>query len=197
MQFLVLLSAVPVMADSGRNLQASEADAPGPVSVLEKLEKRGLPNLHRLTNRVYFGGQPKTDSGFASLRELGVQTVISVDGMRPDVSSGRKFNLRYVHLPHGYDCVPEQRVLDIARAITTLPGPVYIHCHHGHHRSPAAAACGCIAAGLIPPGTGQIVLTSAQTGKEYSGLYRSECPTAAWKETTARSGSGLYQVGMS
>jgi hypothetical protein len=28
----------------------------------------------------------------------------------------------------------------IARAARDLPGPVYIHCHHGKHRGPAAAA---------------------------------------------------------
>ncbi|MFM7151935.1 MAG: hypothetical protein ACKO23_19075, partial [Gemmataceae bacterium] len=28
----------------------------------------------------------------------------------------------------------------IARAVRDLPGPVYIHCHHGKHRGPATAA---------------------------------------------------------
>ena len=28
----------------------------------------------------------------------------------------------------------------LARAARTLPGPIFVHCHHGMHRGPAAAA---------------------------------------------------------
>ena len=44
-----------------------------------------------------------------------------------------------------------QRVEEIATAVQTLPGPIYIHCHHGKHRSPAASAAACVGAGLIEP----------------------------------------------
>jgi hypothetical protein len=48
--------------------------------------------------------------------------------------------LRYVHIPFGYDGIPDAQVLRLARAVRDLPGPVYIHCHHGKHRAPTAAA---------------------------------------------------------
>jgi hypothetical protein len=106
----------------------------------EKVEASGLHNVFRLSDRLYSGSSPEGDEGFASLERLGVKTVISVDGARPDMELAHKHGLRYVHLPIGYDGVPEDRGLRIAKAVRDLPGAVYIHCHHGKHRGPAAAA---------------------------------------------------------
>jgi cytochrome c556 len=80
--------------------------------------------------------------------------------------------LRYVHLPHGYDGIPSDRLLALAKAVRELPGPIYIHCHHGKHRSPAAAASACIAAGVLTNDEGLAVLTAAGTGKNYRGLFQ-------------------------
>ena len=85
------------------------------------------------------GSSPDGDAGFRSLQELGVRTIISVDGARPDIERAHQFGMRYVHLPIGYDGVPRQQMLRIARAVRDLPGKVYVHCHHGKHRGPAAA----------------------------------------------------------
>lgn len=130
-----------------------------------------LPNAYRLHAQVISGGQPDGEAGFRALRELGVRTVISVDGAKPEVSLAKEVGLRYVHLPHGYDGIPETRVLELTKAVRELPGPVYIHCHHGQHRSPAAAAVACIAAGLIDREAGQELLRLAGTGNNYRGLY--------------------------
>jgi protein tyrosine phosphatase (PTP) superfamily phosphohydrolase (DUF442 family) len=104
------------------------------------VEAPGLHNVFRLTANLYSGSSPEGDEGFASLQKLGVKTVISVDGARPEVERAHKYGLRYVHLPIGYDGVPRRQGLRLARAARDLPGPVYIHCHHGKHRGPAAAA---------------------------------------------------------
>ncbi|MCP4170106.1 MAG: dual specificity protein phosphatase family protein, partial [Fuerstiella sp.] len=109
----------------------------------------------------------------AELRELGVRTVISVDGLKPDVDRARASGLRYIHLPHGYDGIPRQRALELAKAVRNFPGPIYIHCHHGSHRSPAASVVACITAGLIPADTGLQILRAAGTSPDYDGLYRS------------------------
>lgn len=114
----------------------TEPARPGP----EKVEAKGLHNVYRLSEKLYSGSSPDGDEGFASLRELGVKTIISVDGARPDVERAHRYGLRYVHLPIGYDGVPEGQGRRIAKAVRDLPGPVYVHCHHGKHRGPAAAA---------------------------------------------------------
>jgi protein tyrosine phosphatase (PTP) superfamily phosphohydrolase (DUF442 family) len=139
----------------------------------EKIESTVLPNAYQVTNNVISGGQPDGEAAFKQLQELGVRTVISVDGAKPDVELAKKYGLRYVHLPHGYDGIPDNRVVELAKAIRELPGPVYIHCHHGKHRSPAAAASACIAAGLINNEEGLAVLLAAGTNKNYRGLFQS------------------------
>jgi hypothetical protein len=111
--------------------------------------------------------------GFESLARLGVKTIISVDGAKPDLALAGKYGMRYVHLPHSYDGVPEERAKELAKAVRDLEGPVYIHCHHGKHRSPAAAAVACVGAGLIGAGDALAVLITAGTSTNYRGLYKS------------------------
>jgi protein tyrosine phosphatase (PTP) superfamily phosphohydrolase (DUF442 family) len=130
-----------------------------------------LPNAYRIHPKVISGGLPEGEEAFRELQALGVKTIISVDGAKPDVQLAAKFGMRYVHLPHGYDGVPERRARELAKAVRDLPGPIYIHCHHGRHRSPTAAAVACVGAGLLPPRAAAAVLQAAGTGKNYRGLY--------------------------
>lgn len=149
-----------------------------PVASDTPLDLRPLPgvsieNARRITGRIWAGGQPADAAAFQKLAALGVKTVISVDGAKPDVEAARSAGLRYIHLPIGYDGVPEGRALELARALRSFEGPVYIHCHHGLHRGPAAAAVGCIGAGLIDRDQGLEVLRVMGTGPEYLGLWAS------------------------
>jgi protein tyrosine phosphatase (PTP) superfamily phosphohydrolase (DUF442 family) len=140
---------------------------------IEKIEARHLPNPVRVHERVISGGLPERDEAFAELQKLGIKTVISVDGAKPDVALAEKYGMRYIHLPHGYDGIPEQRAKELAKAVRDLPGPIYIHCHHGKHRSPAATAVACVGAGLIGRGDAAVVLQVAGTSEAYRGLYAS------------------------
>lgn len=144
-----------------------------PVKAPAKVAVRHLPNTVWVHERVISGGLPEGDAAFAELRSLGVKTIISVDGAQPDVEAARKFALRYVHLPHGYDGIPDQRALELAKAVRDVPGVVYIHCHHGRHRSPAAAAVACVGAGLIHGDAALGVLEAAGTSPNYRGLFQS------------------------
>ncbi len=136
------------------------------------IPKDGLHNVYRITDKLFSGSSPEGDEGFRSLKELGVRTVITVDGSRPDVERARKFGLRYVHIPFGYDGIPREQILRLAKAVRDLPGPVYIHCHHGQHRGPAAAAAvhlcldqTCTAEQAIAE------MKRAGTDPHYTGLY--------------------------
>lgn len=137
-----------------------------------RLDLPGVPNALQVHERVISGGLPEGDAAFAALAQAGVKTIVSVDGARPDVETARKYGLRYVHLPHGYDGISPVRLLDLAKAIQELPGPIYIHCHHGKHRSPAAAAAGCVAAGLVSESVALRVLEMAGTSPNYRGLFQ-------------------------
>jgi protein tyrosine phosphatase (PTP) superfamily phosphohydrolase (DUF442 family) len=152
---------------------AFEPSSPSDSSRFERIHYKQLPNAYRLTDKVISGGQPDGDAAFAALAALGVKTIISVDGARPDVAAARKFGLRYVHLPHGYDGIPAARLHELAKAVRDLPGPIYIHCHHGKHRSPAAAAAACACIGALTSAQAQQALKTAGTSPNYRGLYDS------------------------
>lgn len=106
----------------------------------QPVDMPGLYNVIHVSNQLYSGGSPDGDAGFDSLKRLGIQTILSVDGAPPEIALARKFGMRYVHLPIGYDGVSQEQALKLAKAVRDLPGPIYLHCHHGKHRSPAAAA---------------------------------------------------------
>lgn len=65
----------------------------------------------------------------------------------------------------------------LARAVRDLPGPIYIHCHHGKHRSPAAAASAAVLLGELTPDEGVAMMRTAGTAPSYKGLY--ECVATA------------------
>lgn len=138
----------------------------------ERLASPHLPNAFRLHPKVISGGLPEGEAAFRELQQLGVKTVISVDGARPDVALAKRFGLRYVHLPHGYDGISRERVKELAKAVRDLPGPIYLHCHHGKHRSPAAATAACVSLGWLPLERARGVLQAAGTSTHYRGLYR-------------------------
>ncbi len=144
-----------------------------PESTIQKLRLRHLPNAVQVHERVISGGSQAGEAAFAELQSLGVRSIISVDGARPDVTTAKKYGLRYVHLPHGYDGVPAQRVNELAKAVRDLPGPIYLHCHHGKHRSPVAAAVACVAAGMLDPRRVPTLLALAGTSPTYRGLFES------------------------
>src|SRR5258706_10041968 len=104
---LLLLVLAAVKALLAEEQPAGQKGAPQP-AVLKKLPARHLPNALQVHPQVISGGQPEGEAGFVELKGLGIKTIISVDGAKPDVEMAKKYGLRYVHLPHGYDGIPEE-----------------------------------------------------------------------------------------
>lgn len=145
--------------------------APHPTPAASALSSDHLPHLLQLTPTLLCGGAPMGDAAFRELAALGVTTLISVDGAKPDVDRARHHGLRYVHLPIGYDGIPRTRQAELARAASMATGIVYVHCHHGRHRGPAAAAIIGAWTGGWPPSRTAALLEQAGTGPQYPGLY--------------------------
>lgn len=138
-----------------------------------RIEIPGVHNAFRVTDKVYSGSQPEGDEAFAALVKLGVKTIISVDGSKPDLATARKYGLRYIHLPFGYDGVPTNRIAELAKAAGTQPGPLFVHCHHGLHRGPTAVAIICEATAEWSTNRAAAWMLEAGTAADYTGLYRS------------------------
>lgn len=133
----------------------------------------GLHNVVAFHDGIYSGSVPEGDAGFDALVALGVRTVISVDGAEPDVVRARQRGLRYIHLPIGYNGFNDERKLELVRATRDAQriGPVYLHCHHGKHRS--AGAAGAVVASLGWRTADEAVsrMRVSGTAPGYRGLY--------------------------
>jgi protein tyrosine phosphatase (PTP) superfamily phosphohydrolase (DUF442 family) len=137
------------------------------------LEMAGIHNVFLLGDKIYSGSCPEGEAGFRALAEKGVKTVISVDGARPDEKWVVKFGMRYVHIPTQYNGITHEEAMKIARAVRDLPGPVFIHCHHGIHRGPAAAVIAAMATEDWTNEQALAAMKQAGTSSHYVGLWQS------------------------
>jgi len=153
----------------------------------EPSEQAGIHNFFKATDKIYSGSQPENDAAFVALEKLGVKTILSVDGSKPDVELAAKHGMRYIHLPYGYDGIPTNRAVELARVATTVEGPIFVHCHHGKHRGPAAVAVMCEAAGVWTTNQAVRFLVAAGTSPDYPGLYRTVQQFAMPSEATLAS----------
>lgn len=132
-----------------------------------------LRNVTQCREGIFNGSAPHTEADFAALARMGVKTIIAVDGTYPNAKRAREHGIRTVHLPIGYDGVIGPRAVQLVRAVRDLPKPVYIHCLHGKHRSPAVAAFVSIELGRMTPEQGVEYMHRMGTSKSYPGLYAS------------------------
>lgn len=138
----------------------------------EPVAQQAFHNAHRVTDKVISGDQPEGDAAFTALEKLGVKTIISVDGATPDAEAARRHGMRYIHIPIGYDGVTVSEGKAIAKAIDEMPGLIYLHCHHGQHRSAAATTVACVYNGSLKPEEAESVLKVFGTGENYKGLWK-------------------------
>jgi hypothetical protein len=135
------------------------------------LKLKGIDNLFRLSNHIYSGAAPENAEAFGQLQKLGIITILSVDGSKPDIDLAHRYGLRYVHIPHGYEGIDAETQIQLIKAAQSLPGPLFVHCHHGQHRGPAAAAVICMGTEGWTPTEGESWLKTAGTSPDYQGLY--------------------------
>ena len=144
---------------------------PPSVHAQRATDYQGLHNVVAFHEGVLSGSVPEGDAGFDTLQALGVRTILSVDGALPDVDRARARGMRYVHLPIGYDGFDDARKVELARAVRDLPRPIYIHCHHGKHRSAGATATVAVALGWLTPELAADRMKVAGTAAGYTGLW--------------------------
>ncbi|HEX9793484.1 MAG TPA: hypothetical protein VGC54_05815 [Planctomycetota bacterium] len=132
-----------------------------------------LHNVFRLSAQVISGSEPVGDEGLAALAAMGVRTVVSVDGKVPDADAAARHGLRYVHVPILYSGIDRDQMLRLGKTFRELEGPFYVHCFHGRHRGPAAAAIGRM---VVDGASREQALAEMRqwcgTSSQYEGLYR-------------------------
>lgn len=177
---VILIAAGAIWScTSHRPEQPVTAKSPAPsipIPSVDEQNPRDYPGVH---NAVAYhegfvsGSAPEGEEGFDTLEAMGFKTIISVDGAEPDVAMAEARGIRYIHLPIGYNGFDEQRKLQLARATrdAMADGPVYIHCHHGKHRSAGAAAAIATSLGWETPEAGVERMKVSGTAPNYKGLY--------------------------
>lgn len=168
LMWLVLMASAALCQSLSRQLFAFQPPAAEP----QPLNTGQLHNVWRLSPRIVSGSEPEGEESFRELAALGIKTIVSVDGIAPRLDLAKKYGLRYVHVPIGYDGIEPAAALALTRVGQEDLGPIYVHCHHGKHRGPAAAAIVCRAADGRTAQAARLILEKAGTGKEYAGLWR-------------------------
>ena len=106
----------------------------------------------------------------------------AVDGKAPEVETAARHGLRYVHLPLHYKGIEDEILGRLVKTFREMPGPFYVHCFHGRHRGPAAAAIGRL---VLDGASRETALAEMRqwcgTSNSYPGLYgsiaRAELPS--------------------
>jgi tyrosine-protein phosphatase SIW14 len=99
-----------------------------------------LPNFHKVDERIYRGGQPRS-GGIQVLSELGIKTIINLRGAdeqtRAEEAEAKAAGLSYFNIPMpGLNRPTHEQV---ARVMAVLEdeenGPFFIHCKRGSDRT--------------------------------------------------------------
>ena len=136
-------------------------------------DANGIHNLAEVAPGILRGAQPEGDKAFALLASLGVRTILSVDGARPDVEGAKKHGILYVHLPMEYSGIPREEQVKIGAAARAAKeaGGLFVHCHHGKHRGPAASGIAWMARDGCESAKAIADMKRAGTDPKYEGLY--------------------------
>ena len=145
---------------------APAADAPKAVTLA------GLHNVVTYAPNLVCGGVPEGEEGLHTLAAMGIKTVVSVDGAVPDVATAEKLGMHYIHLPISYNGITPERQQELAQAIANVDGPVYMHCHHGKHRSASALGSALVLAGKLTPAQAEARMKVSGTADNYQGLWK-------------------------
>jgi protein tyrosine/serine phosphatase len=105
-----------------------------------RLEQRGLPNLHRISDNLYRCAQP-TAEGLAAAEKLGIKTVISFRAFHSDDDEVKSTKLKVERIRFNTWHPEDEDILRFLKIISdTNAGPFLIHCQHGADRTGTMAA---------------------------------------------------------
>jgi protein tyrosine phosphatase (PTP) superfamily phosphohydrolase (DUF442 family) len=166
---LLSLAMFPALVSCSAERVADKATTQPPPA--PQPEHHALENIFPVIPGLLSGSAPEDADALEQIRAMGVKTIISVDGAAPGAAAAQRLGMRYVHIPVTYATITDDQRLEIARAVRDLPGPVYVHCHHGKHRGPTAAAAAAITLGRMTPNEGLALMQKAGTAPAYTGLY--------------------------
>ena len=126
---LALLPAIPAVGSESR-----------PEKWAEPVVLEGVPNLHRINDRLYRSAQP-TAEGMANLKELGIKTIVSLRSFHSDRDEIWNTGLEYEHIfMKAWHPEREDVVRFLRLASDPERTPILVHCQHGADRTGVMSA---------------------------------------------------------
>jgi len=130
---LCVLLATCLSAVVGRSDDPASKTRPANWAV--KLDRPGLPNLHKLNDGLYRGAQP-TAEGIRELEKLGVKTIICLRAGHSDKDILGDSKIAVERIPvKTWDPKDEQVVRFLKIVADNNRRPVFGHCQHGADRT--------------------------------------------------------------
>ena len=120
--------------------EASEIADNRPSSWAQPVKLEGVPNLHRVDEKLYRSAQP-TAQGMMNLKEMGIETVVNLRSFHSDRDDIGNTGLGYEHI-YMKAWHPERKEIVRFLQIVTNPKrtPVLVHCLHGADRTGSMCA---------------------------------------------------------
>jgi protein tyrosine phosphatase (PTP) superfamily phosphohydrolase (DUF442 family) len=122
--------------------------------------------------KIFSGPQPETDEDFAYLASKGVKVIVSVDGAKPDLEAAKRHGIRYIHIPTLYRSIETKQQTDLARVFANVSDPIFVHCHHGKHRGPAAVGAALVRLNRVSKDQAKQFMVAQGTARSYVGLWQ-------------------------
>jgi protein tyrosine/serine phosphatase len=130
-----LLSVVAVLSLLPAVSRTAEPLADRPANWAAKLDRPGLPNLHKVNDHLYRGAQP-TGEGIKELEKLGVKTIVSFRAHHTDKDLLGNSKIAIERIPIDTWNLDEEDVVRFLRIATDKSRqPVFVHCQHGADRT--------------------------------------------------------------
>lgn len=104
----------------------------------EKINAPGLPNLGRMAENLYRGGQPEKE-GYAELKKLGIEIVVNFrdDDHKSERAQVETLGMKYIEIPwSGFDHPDNKQVAQFLQMLRDSSAKkVFFHCRRGAERS--------------------------------------------------------------
>jgi len=128
---LSLLLALCLLPAAGRTAEPQAR----PTTWATKLDRSGLPNLHKVNDHLYRGAQPTAD-GIKELEKLGVKTIVGLRANHTDKDILGDSKIVFEHIPMNTWHAEDEDVVRFLRIATDKSRqPVFVHCQHGADRT--------------------------------------------------------------
>jgi protein tyrosine phosphatase (PTP) superfamily phosphohydrolase (DUF442 family) len=130
------------LSSRGEKVEDNSAVLPGKDRFFERLVSlQGLANVGRVAPGIFRGAQPEPE-GYATLKEIGIKTVVNLRQRHGERGAVEAAGMRYVEIPMSFLKKVDPAVVRKALSVMTDPAnqPVFIHCSRGVDRAGVVVA---------------------------------------------------------